>query len=146
MMDNGILELETILKTIGIPLARAEDAVDIFKISVAEAFGDTHLPALYEVLGRDNFLKVLDIFQGTEMISCSECGEVLEWPARDELAAILADVIIFIRVKNAKLGQKSRTIRELADELDLSTGMVRRAFNQMDSKSRHHASMKRFLK
>lgn len=120
-----IFGLNDILECFQLPLDKAGQATDLLHFVLSRKFEDTHLPALYEVLGRDAFLKVLDIFQDTEMIPCPSCRMPVKWPARDELAQIMRDLVIYFRVKRAKHGRKSRTIEEMATLFKLTPVQVK---------------------
>lgn len=145
MPENNIDKLGEILATMKVPMNRSGEVVDLFKIAILEAFGNTHLPFLYDVLGKEKFLEVLDIFQGTELVPCPGCGESIEWPCRDKLAEILRDLVIYFRIKAARLGSRAGVVRDLADDFGLGPGQVRYVNKRMTAKVREHHSFKQII-
>jgi hypothetical protein len=136
--ERTVFDLQDVLSTLKVPLDKAGKAVDLFKVAVLEAFGDTHLPYLYEILGREKFLQVLDVFQGSELMACSHCGGSMSWPARDELAEIMRDLIIYFQIKNAKVGRRAKITLELADDFGMTPGQVRHSYKKMSDRAERH--------
>lgn len=116
-----------ILGEFKVPLSMAGEVVDLLQFAIIEAFGDTHLPFLYEAIGPEKFLQVLDIFQDSKMIPCPNCGESINWPSRDLLAQTLRDLIIYFRLSRAHQGRKNVIIEETASEFGMTISQVRYA-------------------
>jgi len=127
-------DLIDILGEFRIPISRSGEVVDLLQFSIMEAFGDTHLPFLYEVIGREKFLQVLDIFQDSKMIPCPNCGKSINWPSRDMIAQVLRDLIIYFRLNRASNGSKNNIIQDAAAEFGMSIGQVRYSDRSMRRK------------
>ncbi len=128
-------DLIDVLSTFGVGFREGEEVVELLQVILMEEFGDTHLPELYEVLGKEKFLKVLDIFQDAEMIPCQECGCAVKWPARSALEGILLDLIIYFRVRKAPLGSKSGIMREIASDSNMTPTQVRSSYLRTSGKA-----------
>lgn len=123
--EINLLDMEKMLNIFGISIPEVPEFSDFFKFFLLDKFGDTHLPELYEAIGRDSFLRVLDIFQGTELISCKECGSVIYWPSKKSLFNLVRDLVIYFKLKRAPIGRKADLVSSMSEEFGISKHGVR---------------------
>jgi hypothetical protein len=133
-----ISQIEAALADIGIFDTVSNRAVDLFKVSLLESFENTHLPELYDALGKDAFLKLLDVFENSTFFACPHCGQSLKFPTLDKIQAVLLDVAAYCRLLDAPKGTKSGIIRELARQYGTSLGRVRSSFNRMERRAQRY--------
>jgi len=95
-------------------------AADVFYVLLLCSGQYDFLPELYEVLGKDLTLRVLDIFAGNK----------IKFPPVRELHRLAAEVHIYIRVKNATSKNRAQVIHDLSREYHLSTENVRLVYEK----------------
>jgi hypothetical protein len=105
--------------------------LDLFQIAVQEAFEMTHLPEMLEVLGREKFIALLNVFEDTKRFSCPHCGHEVKWPPLDEFTKILHEIEIYTKLSATAKGSKSKVVRELAREYNTTPGKIRAANDRM---------------
>ncbi len=90
--------------------------MEAFYVLLVSSGSYTFLPELYDIFGRDETIKFLEIFQG-----CS-----LSVPKAEKLEKLARDVSIYTRVERAPTSA-SRTviIRRLAEEYELLEDRIR---------------------
>lgn len=95
-------------------------SADVFYVLLLYSGKYEFLPELYDVLGKDLALRVLDIFAGTR----------IKFPPLKEIRRLGAEVHIYLRIKNAQDQQRSQVVKDLSDEYGLSTENVRDTFER----------------
>lgn len=113
-------------------------AVDLFKMALLERFENTHLPELYDVLGKDSFLKLIDVFENSTFFNCPSCGDPLKFPSVSDIVEMLRDIAIYLRLHNYKKRPASAEIRVIATEYGMTEGQVRSVFYQMEKRARRY--------
>jgi hypothetical protein len=98
-------------------------SVDLFYVLLLHTGKYEFLPELYDVLGKELTLRVMDIFAGTSV----------KFPNQKVLARLAAEVEIYVRVGSAQESQRASVIHSLAEKLALSEDHVREVYN----KTRH---------
>lgn len=98
--------------------------MDILRVSLLDCCSETHIPELYEIFGREAFLKFLDVFSGATIVC----------PPRETLNRCIRNVGIYLRVEKAPDGSKARLIRDLATKYKLSQGAVIKIFCEMEER------------
>ena len=78
--------------------------------------------SLFEVFGKEYFLKFLDIFAGTDV----------KVPTKNKLEEAVRQVGIFMELKRADPAERPRIIRDLAKKYGLTAGEVRTVFVELD--------------
>lgn len=98
--------------------------LDFMMVVLLESAGDTLIPQLYEIFGRESFLKFMDIFAGT----------TVKVPAIKPVEDAMRDVGIYLRLRDLPLGSRAEAVRDLAVQHSISRGDVRRSFIAMEEK------------
>lgn len=126
MTKNGNGET---LETLGIfdPITTSHDC-DILRAALIETCANSHIPELYLIFGRENFLKFLDIFAGT----------TLTVPSREQLNGVLRNVAIFLALERAPDGTKENLISDLAVHYGITRGLVIKAFIEMEERLKRY--------
>lgn len=91
------------------------NAADIFYVLLMYSGQYDFLPELYEVLGKEKMIQVLDIFAGT----------TIKFPQDKELERIAAEVSIYMRVRRAPKGARPEVIKDLADVYQTTEDTIR---------------------
>ena len=102
----------------------SDEETDILKVVLLECAERSHITEIYEVFGREYFLKFIDIFAGAT-ITC---------PSRAVLEEAIRNVSIYLLISSAKLGSRAQLVRDLAAKYDLTTGYVRELYFDMGEK------------
>lgn len=96
---------------------------DIFYVLLLCSGQYDFLPELYDVLGREKTVQLLDIFAGT----------TVKFPPEKELERLAAEVRIFIRIKQAGEKQRLNVIKDLADQYGLTEEVVKQVYDKTAS-------------
>lgn len=102
--------------------------IDILKIALIECAADTHIPELFEIFGRENFLKFLDIFSGCTIVC----------PHRAVIDKCIRDVTIYLKVERALEGTKTDAVKYLASQYSVSPGVIRQIHSEMVEKLKRY--------
>ena len=78
------------------------------------------LPELYEVLGQDQTIQLLDIFAGV----------TIKFPAEKVLERLAAEVTIYLRIKQASSRKRPEVIKDLADQYLLDEDIIRTIYDK----------------
>lgn len=113
-------------------------ASDLFRVALIETFENTHLPEMYEVLGKKEFLKLLDIFESSTCFKCPNCKAGMKFPTMQHLNDVLQDVAVYCRISGTPKGSKARVIRDLADEFGTTPGKIRTSFYRMERRAQKY--------
>lgn len=90
--------------------------MEAFYVLLVSAGNYTFLPELYDIFGREETIKFLEIFQG-----CT-----LSVPKADKLEKLAREVSIYTRIERAPTSKSRSTIvRRLAEEYELTEDRVR---------------------
>ncbi len=139
-MDHSQIDkIDKALSKLGLLDKLSNRVMDLFQISVLEAFEMTHLPEMLEVLGRDKFIALLNVFEGTKKMSCPHCGHEVRWPPMDDFLEVLRDIEIYTKISAAAKGSKSRVVRELAGEYNITLGKIRSAHARMERRMKRYS-------
>jgi len=91
-------------------------AADIFYVLLLYSGEYNFLPELYEILGQEKTVQLLDIFAGTE----------IRFPPSKELHRLAAEVQLYLRIKNAKSPKmRALVIHDLADQNQVTEDAIR---------------------
>ena len=96
---------------------------------------NTFLPDLYDLLGEDRTLEMMEVF----------AGQTIEFPSVARIEELTRDVEIFVRIQSAPKKKRSSVIRDLADTKDLRISQVRRLHSRMSNFFENKLGM-RFLR
>lgn len=98
--------------------------IDLLKVCLLEACGNTHLPEIYDVFGPDHVLKFLDVFSGV----------TFKVPQVKILKDCVRDVSVYLVIDRTPAGSRGGIIKDLASKYDVSTGKIRRIYSSMVDK------------
>jgi hypothetical protein len=96
--------------------------IDVLKIVVQMACPKSHIPEIYEVFGRDQLLKFLDIFSGL----------TFKVPTRELLEKYMRDVVVYLTLFKAPPTQRGRAIKALAKRYETTAGDIRSTFVRLE--------------
>lgn len=97
---------------------------DFMMICLLESAGDTLIPQLYDVFGKENFLKFMSIFAGT----------TIKVPNLKIIEDTMRDVAIYLRLRDLPVGSRAEAVRDLAAQYSRTRGEIRRSFMSMESR------------
>jgi Mor family transcriptional regulator len=98
--------------------------LDILQVTLMDIASQTHVPELYKIFGRENFLKFLDIFGGS----------TISVPSRDVLEGCMRDINIYLVMRKSGVDHQATLARDLAVKYQMSPGQVRSIFVKMEQK------------
>ena len=98
----------------------AGHAANAFYILLMYSGSHTYLPELYDILGHEKMIKVLDVFAGT----------TIKFPSEKELQRLAAEIRIYFRLKRANKKLRCMLMKEIADELGVTEDEIRAVFNK----------------
>lgn len=81
------------------------------------------LPELYDVLGYEMTLKVLDIFAGTE----------IKFPSEKEFARLARDVSVYSRLSSVTPSMKESVVNQISLEYNISVSSVNDIYESVSS-------------
>lgn len=96
------------------------NAADVFYVLLLYSGQYDFLPELYDVLGREKTVQLLDIF----------AGATVKFPPEKELERLAAEVRIYLRLKQASEKQRIAVIKDLADEYGLVEEVVKQVYDK----------------
>ena len=120
--SDGVTESLQIFDTI------SQRELDILKVALIDCCADTHMPELYEIFGKEAFLRFLDVFSGATIVC----------PPREVLHRCIRNVGIYLRIDGALDGSKSQLIRDLAAKYKLTQGVVMRIYVDMEARLKRY--------
>ncbi len=92
--------------------------VEIFYVLLVTCGRYTFLPELYDIFGRENTIKFLEIFAGCNLYV----------PGVDKLEKLAKNSEIYIRIEQVSEQQKPSVITTIAEEMDISEDRVRTVY------------------
>ena len=100
--------------------------IDVLQVALTRASRDSILPELYDIFGKDNLLKFLDIFAGT----------TVKVPPSKVLEDAIRDTFIYLTIGKAKKARKIKSViadvvRDLAVRYSISNIEVWSIYNDM---------------
>ncbi len=107
-----------ILEGMGLPPSFLDDLQAVMILR----FGETVLPEIFDIFGREHFLRFLDIFQ----------GQTIQVPASADLLRAFRDVRVYSRLSKVSGVKQACLVRELAEEYELSQGEVRAVYYEVE--------------
>ena len=102
--------------------------IDILQVALIECAGNTHIPELYEIFGKEAFLKFLDIFSGSTIVC----------PSRIVLEEAIRNVGIFLKLEEALEGSRNKLVKDLAIKYGITSGAVRKVYMDMEDSLRRY--------
>jgi hypothetical protein len=97
---------------------------DILKVVLLECCDKSHIPELYEIFGRENFLKFIDIF----------AGSTIKCPSREVLDKAVRDVTVYLLISKSGVGNRSSLVRDLAVQYGVTVGVIRQIYVEMQDR------------
>lgn len=94
----------------------------VLRVALQRTCPRSHVCALFEVFGKENFLKFLDLFAGTEV----------KVPTKNKLEDAVRQVGIYMELKKASPRKRPPIVRDLAKKFGLTAGEVRKVFVELD--------------
>ena len=79
------------------------------------------LPDLYDTIGEEMTLKLLDVFAGSK----------IRFPSSEELKRLISEVRIYMRLKAAQKKHQPAIVRDIADELIITEATVRNIYSRV---------------
>lgn len=79
-----------------------------------------YLPDLYDAIGKEETIKLLDIFAGTK----------IEFPSEEELKKYTAEVDVYLRLKKVSSKRRPSLVRDLAREYVTSEDTIRNTYDR----------------
>jgi len=98
-------------------------AVDVFYVLLMYSTHYDYLPELYEVLGKELMIKILDIFSDV----------TIQFPSSKELSKLASEVSIYIRIKKSTTKNRTKVISDLADEYLIDVETVNEIYARVKS-------------
>jgi hypothetical protein len=98
-------------------------AADVFYILLMYSGQYDFLPELYEVLGKEKMVQLLDIFAGV----------TVKFPSEKVLERLAAEVSIYLRIKQASEKMRPEVIKDLATHHMLAEDVVRDIYTKTAS-------------
>lgn len=117
-------EFDTSLLGISIYDGVSQRFLDFMLVVLMEAAGDTHIPNLYEIFGKESFLKFMDVFAGT----------TLRVPSTKAVEDAMRDVGIYLGLREVALGSRAGAVKNLARRYSMTVGAVRKNFITMENR------------
>lgn len=98
-------------------------ALDVFYVMLLYSGKYEFLPELYDVLGKEKTLQLMDIFSGTSV----------KFPSTQEIKSISTEVAIYVRLKRANTStrRKNMLIDELSSEYSIHPDTVRNIYDRV---------------
>lgn len=96
--------------------------VAVLRVALDKACPRSPVLDLFDIFGRDAFLKFLDVFQGM----------TVEVPARAKLEDAMRQVAIYLTLKKTSASGRPGAIRVLANKYGIPAGDVRTIFVDLD--------------
>ena len=96
--------------------------VTVLRVVLDKACPRSPVLDLFDVFGRDAFLKFLDVFQGS----------TIEVPSRSKLEDAMRQVAIYLTLKRTTASQRPKAIKELAHRYNIPAGDIRDMFVEVD--------------
>jgi hypothetical protein len=97
--------------------------VAVLRVALDRACPRSPVLDLFDIFGREAFLKFLDIFQGM----------TLDVPTRGKVEDCMRQVAIYLALKRTKASQRPKAIRALAQKYGIPAGDVRTIFVELDN-------------
>ena len=97
-------------------------AADVFYVLLLYSGQYEFLPELFDVLGRERTMQILEVFAGT----------TIKFPSIRRLKRLAAEVRIYLRVKNSSKNPRHRAvvIHDLADEYQMTEESIRTIYER----------------
>lgn len=92
--------------------------VDVLLSVLYRTCPSSHIIEVYDIFGKESFLKFLDLFSGTSV----------EVPEREKIEEGLRDVLLYMSLSRTPKAQRPKMVRKLAQETGLTAGEVRSRF------------------
>jgi hypothetical protein len=96
--------------------------VTVLRIALDKTCPRSPVLDLFDIFGKDSFLKFLDVFQGM----------TVEVPTRAKLEDCMRQVAIYLTLKRTKASARPGAIRTLAQKFGIPAGEVRTLFVELD--------------
>lgn len=94
----------------------------VLRVALSRTCPRSHVVALFDVFGKDHFLKFLDLFAGTSV----------QVPTKNKLEEAVRQVGIYMEMKRVTSRRRPSVARQLAKKYGLTAGEVRMAFVELD--------------
>lgn len=105
---------------------RVMEHIDVLQVALVRAGRNTLIPELYEVFGKDNLLKFLDLFSGT----------TIEVPSKLVLENAIRDTFIYLAINRAKKNPRvnvNDVKKDLMDRYHITRDQVEDIYKDMHS-------------
>jgi hypothetical protein len=102
--------------------------VDALMVALLECAEDSHIPELYDIFGKNHFLKFMDIFAGTT-IKC---------PSPAELSNAIRNVGIYLKIREAPTAQKADLARDFSKKYKVPLGQITRVYAEMEDRMKRY--------
>ncbi len=93
---------------------------DLFYILLLYSGKYNYLPDLYDAVGKEETIKLLDIFAGVKV----------EFPSVEDLKKFAAEVDVYMRMKKASVKRRPSLVKDLADEYITSEDTIRNTYSR----------------
>lgn len=90
----------------------------VLRVVLDHACPRSHVLEMFDIFGKDVFVKFLDIFSGT----------LIKVPTKDKLEDCMRQVVVFLELKRTPASKRPTATRELAKKYGMTAGEVRTIF------------------
>ena len=102
--------------------------VDVLRVALIDCCTESHIPELYDIFGREAFLKFLDVFAGATIVC----------PSHETLSQCIRNVGIYLRVVREPDDTRPRLVRDLAVKYKITRSQVLRIFVEMEDRLKRY--------
>lgn len=97
------------------------DHVSLFYVLLLQCGKYSFLPELYDMLGEEKTLQVLEVF----------AGKTIRFPLMSELTRIARDIAIYCRIAKVPENSSTPVVNDLATEYNMEAMTVRKVYSEM---------------